>query len=73
MAPGGTFFFTVALRDRRSDCLVRHSGSLRDAFREVRELQVFAIDAIVVLPDHLHALWTLPTGDNDCAGRWRRI
>jgi Transposase and inactivated derivatives len=46
---------------------------LREAFREVRREQPFRIDAIVVLPDHLHTVWTLPPDDADYAGRWRRI
>lgn len=46
---------------------------LRDAFRVVRVERPFTIDAIVVLPDHLHAVFTLPPGDGDFALRWRRI
>jgi putative transposase len=70
---GGTFFFTVTLADRRSAALVDHAGALRAAFRATRQARPFMIDAVVVLPDHLHALWTLPPGDADFAGRWRRI
>jgi putative transposase len=70
---GGTYFFTVTLRDRSSDVLVRHVGLLRNAFRTVRAERPFAIDAIVILPDHLHAIWTLPEGDADYSGRWRAI
>jgi len=70
---GGTYFFTVTLRDRSSDRLVRHVGLLRDAFRSVRAERPFTIDAIVILPDHLHAIWTLPAGDADYSGRWRAI
>jgi putative transposase len=70
---GGTYFFTVTLRDRSSDVLVRHVGLLRDAFRSVRTERPFTIDAIVILPDHLHAMWTLPEGDADYSGRWRAI
>ncbi|MEQ1560593.1 MAG: transposase, partial [Methyloglobulus sp.] len=66
-------FFTVTLRDRSSDRLVRHVDVLRDAFRAVRMERPFAIDAIVILPDHLHAMWTLPDGDEDYSGRWRAI
>ncbi len=46
---------------------------LRAAFRETRRRHPFTIDAIVVLPDHLHAVWTLPEGDADFATRWRLI
>jgi putative transposase len=70
---GGTYFFTVTLRDRSSDVLVRHVELLRNAFRAVRTERPFAIDAIVILPDHLHAVWTLPEGDADYSGRWRAI
>jgi putative transposase len=58
--PGGTFFFTVTLDDRRSSALIDHIGLLRAAFRGTRDLKPFAIDAIVILPDYLHAIWTLP-------------
>jgi len=70
---GGTYFFTVTLRDRSADVLVRHIGLLRNAFRAVRAERPFTIDAIVILPDHLHAVWTLPDGDADYSGRWRAI
>jgi putative transposase len=46
---------------------------LRHAFKDVRHRHPFAIDAIVVLPDHLHTIWTLPEGDADFAGRWQLI
>jgi putative transposase len=48
-------------------------GLLREAFRYVRARHPFTLDAIVVLPDHLHAIWTLPPGDADYALRWRLI
>ena len=73
LVPGGTYFFTVTLADRGSDRLVRHVGLLREAFRIARRERPFRIDAIVVLPDHLHAVWTLPADDADYPGRWRRI
>jgi putative transposase len=71
--PGGTYFFTVTLSDRRSTALVDHVGALRDAFRLARRERPFTIDAIVILPDHLHAVFTLPPDDPDFSGRWRRI
>jgi putative transposase len=70
---GGTFFFTLALADRRSAALVDHVATLRVAFRTARHERPFAIDAIVILPDHLHAILTPPPDDNDFPGRWRRI
>ncbi len=71
--PGGTFFFTVNLLDRRSDLLVLQIDRLRDAVRRVRRRAPFHIDAWVVLPDHMHCLWTLPEGDADFPARWRAI
>jgi putative transposase len=71
--PGGVYFFTVTLADRRSSALVDDIGALRAAFRICRHERPFAIDAIVILPDHLHAIVTLPPGDADFSGRWRRI
>lgn len=70
---GGTFFFTVTLRDRRSAALVENINALRQAFRITLSQRPFKIDAIVVLPDHLHTIWTLPHGDDDYPGRWRSI
>jgi REP-associated tyrosine transposase len=71
--PGGTFFFTVTLDDRRSSALVDHASLLRAAFRKTRSERPFVLDAVVVLPDHLHAIMTLPEGDADFSDRWRRI
>ena len=70
---GGSWFFTVALHDRRSDLLTRHIDALRSAHQRVRRDRPFRMEAIVVLPDHLHAIWTLPPGDADYAGRWRAL
>ena len=71
--PGGCFFFTVNLADRRLRLLTEHVDALRSAFSETHQRHPFTIDAIVVLPDHLHAVWTLPDGDRDFATRWRLI
>ena len=71
--PGGTYFFTVNQLDRRRRLLIEHIEVLRSAMRGVRNRQPFHIDAWVVLPDHLHCLWTLPPGDTDYSGRWRAI
>lgn len=72
--PGGTFFFTLVTEKRRpllaSDEAV---DVLRQAFRTVKTARPFALDAMVVLPDHLHCLWSLPLGDTDFAIRWRLI
>jgi len=71
--PGASYFFTVNLADRRLRLLTEHIGTLGSAFRETRARQPFTIDAIVILPDHLHAIWTLPEDDADFALRWRLI
>jgi putative transposase len=71
--PGGTYFFTVTLSDRRSDALVRYIDALRAAFDTARRERPFVIEAVVVLPDHLHAILTLPSNDADYPARWRRI
>ena len=72
--PGGCFFFTVNLLERRGNALLTDRiDLLRDAVRRVRRSRPFAIDAFVVLPDHLHAIWTLPPGDDDFSTRWRLI
>jgi putative transposase len=71
--PGGCWFFTVALLDRRSRLLVDEIDALREATRRTRARYSFHIDAVVVLPDHLHAVWTLPAADADFSTRWRLI
>lgn len=71
--PGGCWFFTVNLLDRRQTLLVDHVALLRDAIAATRRSYPFAIDAFVVLPDHLHAIWKLPPGDSDFSIRWRLI
>ena len=73
LIPGGCFFFTVNLLNRRQTLLVDHIARLREAVAATRQSCPFTIDALVVLPDHLHAVWTLPTGDCDFSTRWRLI
>src|ERR1700680_2194169 len=70
---GGCRFFTVNLLDRRQSLLVDHIDALRSAFAATRENYPFDIAAIVVLPDHLHEVWTLPPDDADFSTRWRLI
>ncbi len=70
---GGTYFFTVNLADRDSTLLVDEIGALRTAMGYVKKRHPFRIDAVVVLPDHLHALWTLPENDRDFPTRWMLI
>ena len=71
--PGGTYFFTVNLLERRRTLLTDHIDSLRNAFAMAKEARPFFMQAYVVLPDHLHCLWRLPPGDDDIATRWRHI
>lgn len=64
--PGGTYFFTVNLAERRNnDLLVRHTDLLRDVVREVRYRHLFRMHGWVVLPEHLHAILELPEDDSD--------
>lgn len=70
---GGSYFFTVNLRDRRSDILVAEIDAFRDAVSATKARHPFHIDAWVVLPEHMHCLWTLPPGDHDFPVRWRMI
>jgi putative transposase len=70
---GATFFFTVALADRSSDLLVRHVDRLRRMYQSVQLRQPFETIAICILPDHMHTVWSLPTGDGDFSLRWSLI
>ena len=71
--PGGCFFFTVTLAARGSHLLTERIDDLRSAYASVLLEMPFHTDAIVVLPDHLHAIWTLPEGDADFSTRWKKI
>ncbi|MBZ2188115.1 transposase [Alcanivorax sp. JB21] len=72
--PGATWFFTVTCQHRYLDPpLIKHIDALRDSIQRVRMRHPFHIDAMVVLPDHLHAIWTLPPNDVDFATRWSLI
>jgi putative transposase len=71
--PGASYFFTVNLADRGSRLLLDQIAALRDAFRATKQQLPFRLDAVVVLPEHLHCIWTMPAGDSDFSGRWQRI
>src|SRR3990172_1530323 len=71
--PGASYFFTVTLADRAAHWLVEQIDALRGAFARTRGELPFRVDAIVVLPDHLHCIWTLPPGDAKFSLRWQRI
>lgn len=69
----GGSFFTVNLAERQLELLTQYIDELRTAFRETRRHHPFKVDAVAVLSDHLHTVWTLPEADADFATRWRQI
>ena len=71
--PGGAYFFTVNLQDRRQRLLTDHIDMLRAVYRDVQARHPFETLAIAILPEHLHAVWQLPEGDSDFSTRWRLI
>ena len=73
LVPGGTYFFTLALADRSSTMLTDDIDRLRTAYAQVQSSLPFTTVAICVLPDHMHAIWTLPANDADYSGRWQKI
>ena len=68
---GGTYFFTVVLHDRASGLLTTHIDLLRKSLRETIYRHPTRIEAMVILPDHLHCIWTLPPNDDDYPARWK--
>jgi len=70
---GATVFFTVALAQRGRDLLVREIALLRAAARATKAERPCGIDAFVVLPDHIHAIWQMPVGDRAYGVRWGAI
>lgn len=71
---GGTYFFTVVTyRRQRFLCDGPVRAALRDAIGETRMVCPFTIDGWVLLPDHLHCIWTLPPEDADFGKRWAMI
>jgi len=72
--PGAKWFFTVNVAERKGNrLLVDQIDTLRAAFRAVQAAHSFRIDAAVILPDHLHCIWTVPPGDSDFSTRWGLI
>ena len=69
--PGGTYFFTVSLADRTENTLVDEIDLLRSVYASVVAQHPVDCHAMVVLPNHIHAVWTLPDGDADFSIRWR--
>jgi putative transposase len=71
---GSSYFFTVVTHNRRPFlCEPDNINLLRDSFKRVMQQHPFIIDAVVILPDHLHCIWTLPSEDADFSTRWRLI
>jgi len=70
---GGTYFFTVNLADREKTILTDEIDKLRMVINKVKKQHPYQLNAMVVLPDHLHAMMTLPPDDNDYSIRWRLI
>ena len=70
---GGSYFFTVITYKRQKMLHGEGVDILRQGFRDAIAQQPFGIDAVVVLPDHLHCIWQLPPGDDDYSTRWKKI
>ena len=68
---GGCYFFTVNLLQRKKSLLIEHIDLLRESVRLCKQKRPFHIDAWVVLPEHMHCIWTLPEGDDDFSNRWK--
>ncbi len=71
--PGACYFFTVNIAERNKSLLIDHIDELRGAFKKIKQNHPFIIEAIVILPDHIHTLWQLPENDADFPTRWRLI
>ncbi len=69
--PGGTFFFTLVTDQRRPLFQQESARSLLgQVIRECQQRWPFTVNAIVLLPEHLHSIWSLPSGDSDFSKRW---
>jgi putative transposase len=72
--PGATYFFTLVTYQRRPIFSNPETvEKLRCAFRYTLERMPFTIVASVILPDHMHFIWTLPSQSADFSTRWRLI
>lgn len=71
---GATYFFTLVTHERKKLlCHGDNAGLLKKAFEIVKARHPFTVEAIVLLPDHLHCIWTMPPGDGDFSKRWMLI
>jgi putative transposase len=73
LVSGGAFLFTVTLLERRRKPLTEHLDNLRASFMAARQRRPFTVEAIVILRDHRHYIWTLPSGDADFSTRWHDL
>ncbi|WP_392537953.1 transposase [Legionella sp. 227] len=71
--PGSTYFFTLNLKDRASNLLVQNIHVLRKTMSQIKKRYPFEINGIVILPEHLHMMISLPKGDSDYPLRIRLI
>ncbi|MES9903999.1 MAG: hypothetical protein ABW168_15160 [Sedimenticola sp.] len=69
--PVGSFFFTVNLLDRKKSLLLTHINKLKAAIRRTDQGRPFHINGWIVLPEHMHCIWTLHTSDDDYSNRDR--
>ena len=73
LVEGASYFFTVNLKNRNLKLLTDYIDRLRTSFKKCHSRYPFKIDAIVILPEHLHTIWTLPKEDSDYPKRWKFI
>jgi putative transposase len=71
--PGATYYFHAALLDHSSRLLSDRIGVFRTAWRRTQDELPFTCDTLVILPNGIHTIWTLPTGDSDYSARWQRM
>src|SRR5438128_2470739 len=71
--PGGKYFFTVTLKDRKQDLLVRYFEEFKDAYDIAKMRFPFKTLAYVILPEHCHVIWQLPEDDSNYSARWLEI
>ncbi len=73
MINGGTYFFTLTLKNRQARYLIEHIDAFKAAYNKIKQDKPFKTLAYVILPDHGHWIWTLPEGDANYSSRWREI
>ncbi|WAJ69805.1 REP-associated tyrosine transposase [Catenovulum adriaticum] len=71
--PGGCYFFTLVIQQRNKPILTDNIELLRQVYKKMIITRPIETIAMVVLPDHLHAIWQLPEGDFDYSQRWRQV